>query len=361
MDLFYVDPDIRKARTLHKSFYLDHSLFEQCRELIFLPSWQFLADKTLLARSCEPVVLLPGYLDEPVIVTRNNSGDLHCVSNVCTHRGNILVNESSNSTNIRCRYHGRLFRLDGQFVSMPEFSEVCDFPTEADNLRQFPVDRIGNLLFTSPGNAVFSEYFGDMLQRISFLPLEEFRLDHSLSKTFEVNAHWALYCENYLEGFHIPFVHATLNAVIDYGNYTTELFSKSNLQLAIAKPGEPVFDLPESSIDFGKRVAAYYFFVFPNLMFNFYPWGLSLNIVEPVSESKTKVRFLTYMWKPELHDSGAGSGLHQVEMEDEEVVEAVQQGIRSRFYEHGRYSVTRETGTHHFHRLLSAALSQIPS
>jgi choline monooxygenase len=34
-------------------------------------------------------------------------------------------------------------------------------------------------------------------------------------------------------------------------------------------------------------------------------------------------------------------------------VENVQKGIRSRFYKHGRYSVTREQGTHHFHRLIA--------
>jgi choline monooxygenase len=40
-------------------------------------------------------------------------------------------------------------------------------------------------------------------------------------------------------------------------------------------------------------------------------------------------------------------------MEDEEVVQNVQKGIRSRFYDHGRYSITREQGTHHFHRLIA--------
>jgi choline monooxygenase len=45
-----------------------------------------------------------------------------------------------------------------------------------------------------------------------------------------------------------------------------------------------------------------------------------------------------------------------VEMEDEEVVEAVQKGIRSRYYGHGRYSVTREQGTHHFHRLIAQSM-----
>ena len=40
-------------------------------------------------------------------------------------------------------------------------------------------------------------------------------------------------------------------------------------------------------------------------------------------------------------------------MEDEDIVQNVQKGIRSRFYEHGRYSVKQEKGTHHFHCLIS--------
>ncbi|HCL82903.1 MAG TPA: choline monooxygenase, partial [Chitinophagaceae bacterium] len=72
---------------------------------------------------------------------------------------------------------------------------------------------------------------------------------------------------------------------------------------------------------------------------------------------RTRVSFYTYIWKAELFNKGAGSQLDVVEMEDEEVVEAVQKGIRSRFYHQGRYSVTREQGTHHFHRLICKALA----
>ena len=162
-----------------------------------------------------------------------------------------------------------------------------------------------------------------------------------------------MYCENYLEGLHIPFVHASLNAVIDFGNYSTELFRYSNLQLGIARDNEHCFDLPESSTDYGKKIAAYYFWVFPNMMFNFYPWGLSINIVQPITINRSKISFITYVWKEEKLNTGAGSALDKVEREDEEVVEAVQRGIRSRFYKQGRYSVTRERGTHHFHRILT--------
>jgi choline monooxygenase len=62
------------------------------------------------------------------------------------------------------------------------------------------------------------------------------------------------------------------------------------------------------------------------------------------------------VWKEELFNSGAGSDLNTVEMEDEEVVEAVQKGILSRYYSHGRYFVTREQGTHHFHRLIAQSM-----
>ena len=41
----------------------------------------------------------------------------------------------------------------------------------------------------------------------------------------------------------------------------------------------------------------------------------------------------------------------------EQLVERVQQGVRSRFYDRGRYSPGREQGVHHFHRLLARFLN----
>jgi len=279
------------------------------------------------------------------------------LSNVCTHRGNIVADKPCNASHLRCKYHGRQFQLDGKFQSMPEFKEVQQFPSKDDDLAKLPVFSWGKWLFTSLNPKMGAElWLGEMMERLSWLPLHEFKYHRTLSRDFHVKAHWALYCENYLEGFHIPFVHAGLNAVIDFGNYTTELFRYSNLQLGIAKDNEDCFDLPPESPDFGKKVAAYYFFVFPNMMFNFYPWGLSINIVIPVNAVKTRVSFLTYVWKEEKYNQGAGSELDTVEFEDEEVVENVQKGVKSRFYSHGRYSVTREKGTHHFHRIISEFL-----
>src|SRR5215213_1942205 len=254
MSGFLVDPDISKAKTISTAFYTNPLYFEQSREKIFSRSWQFIGSSDLLLQNnCYPFVLLENYLDEPLLITRSNENLFHCLSNVCTHRGNLLVYDSCQASHLRCRYHGRLFQLDGPMISMPEFKEVKNFPTTSDDLHQLPLFQWGKWLFTSLQPAIEAESFiKEMMQRIAWMPLDEFVFHPELSKDYYVKAHWALYCENYLEGFHIPFVHSGLNSVIDYGEYTTELFEYSNLQLGIAKQGENCFDLPESSIDYGK-------------------------------------------------------------------------------------------------------------
>jgi choline monooxygenase len=357
---FYVDANITRAKTLATEFYNSPRYFDEAKEKIFAPSWQFIGSKEMVkfTGDVQPFVLLPGYLNEPLMLTKDKEGQLHCLSNVCTHRGNLVAwQPCSRAGHLRCKYHGRLFGLDGKLLSMPEFKEVEGFPCEEDNLPGLPLKEWGNLLFTSlTAKDTFMVYFKEMMERMHWLPLHEFVLRPDLGKTFEVDANWALYCENYLEGFHIPFVHATLNAALSFSDYTTVLYPKSILQVGVGKNEEDCFELPETSEDYGSSIAAYYFWVYPNLMFNFYPWGLSVNVVNPIDVHKTKVEFIVYMWREEKYDKGAGSNLDKVELEDEEIVEQVQKGILSRFYKHGRYSVTRESGTHHFHRMIAESM-----
>lgn len=358
---FYIDPDITKAETLPASFYKDQSVFEALKKQVFLNSWQWIGDENLVgvAQSTYPFVLLDGFLTEPLVLTKNIENKINCLTNVCTHRGNLVVMDSGVSKKMTCKYHGRRFNLNGDFEYMPEFGDAKDFPRPCDNLHKFPLRKWGGFLFAGLNPAFdFQQVIDKMNERIGFLPLHEFKLNEALNKDFTVNAHWALYCDNYLEGFHVPFVHEGLNAILDYGSYETEIYEYCNLQIGYVDQAEAVFDLPKDHIDYGKNVAAYYYWVFPNMMFNFYPWGLSVNIVKPLTINKTKVSFITYVYDESKLEKGAGSGLENVEMEDEEVVENVQKGVRSSFYKAGRFSPTREQGVHHFHRLLAQFLNQ---
>lgn len=358
---FHVHADIARASTIPGRAYADPALYDLARRRVFAPAWHLAADAddVRVPGQVKPVTLLEGCLDEPVLFTRDRDDRLHCLSNVCTHRGTILCSAPGHEKSLVCRYHGRRFDLDGTFRHMPEFEQALDFPSERDHLPKVPMGAWGRLLFAAPTPGVsFDEWIGPVRDRLGWLPLHDFRPDPARSRDYLVNANWALYVENYLEGFHIPFVHAGLNEALDYGSYTTELYPRANLQLGVAKPGDPgpVFQPPAGSPDAGRRIAAYYWWLFPNLMLNFYPWGLSVNIVRPLGVERTRVSFISYVWDETKLDAGAGAGLDRVEREDEAIVEAVQRGVKSRLYDRGRYSPTREQGVHHFHRLLSEAL-----
>jgi choline monooxygenase len=361
MEKLSIDPDISKAKTLNTEYYTSEHYYQLSKEKIFNPSWQLVGDTDMVSEpgSAFPFMLLENYLNEPLLLTRDKNQNLHCLSNVCTHRGNLLVYEKCKLGQLTCKYHGRRFSLDGKFLSMPEFKEVENFPTEDDHLHALPVFKWGKLLFTSLDPKVpAEEYLKEVMERMHWFPMDKLTLNKERSKDYIVKANWALYCENYLEGFHIPFVHAGLNDVLDFGEYTTEVFRYSNLQIGVAKSGDNCFDLPASSKDYGKNIAGFYFWIFPNLMLNFYPWGISVNLVTPLGVSETKVSFISYVIDQSKLNSGAGGDLDTVEMEDEEVVQNVQKGIRSRFYTHGRYSVTREQGTHHFHSLIAEFINK---
>jgi choline monooxygenase len=204
MPTFTIDPDIRRARTLSSDFYTDEGYFAASKEKIFARSWQ-LVGRMQDVEGLKPVTLLPGFLDEPILLSRNGV-TVSCLSNVCTHRGKVLIEEPCAANLIRCSYHGRRFDLNGKFLSMPEFSGVESFPTAADDLSKIPIAERGGFAFASVDPiASFDAFVDDVAAHLQdFEPLD---LKIFSSREYEVNSHWALYCENYLEGFHIPFVH----------------------------------------------------------------------------------------------------------------------------------------------------------
>ncbi len=357
---FEIDPQIGRALTPPSDLYREPGVYQLQRERIFARSWQLVpgSERVKAAGHVLPFTLLDGCLDEPLVLTRDRAGELHCFSNVCTHRGTIVVEGEGHLNSLRCRYHGRRFGLDGCMLSMPEFEGVENFPSPTDDLPVVGLASWGPFAFCSLAPAFsFDDWIAPIRDRVSFLPLETLTPDPATSRDYLIRANWALYCDNYLEEFHIPYIHSTtLGDALDYGNYRTELFDTCNLQVGITRSRAEAFSLPPGHPDEGTLIGAYYFWLFPNLMLNFYPWGLSVNVVTPLSHERTRVTFLSYVLDESRRSHGPGADLHRVEMEDEEVVEQVQKGLQSRLYRRGRYSPRREVGTHHFHRLLARFL-----
>ena len=352
---FSINPNITQAETLSSEFYVNPEIFIDCKEKIFAPSWQFIThSSTFNDHNIFPFSFLKGYIDEPLLLIKNENV-INCYSNVCTHRAHLVVSESCNIKTLCCPYHGRNFNLDGSFKSMPGFEGVKNFPTKKDSLKSTPILKWNNFIFASLNPSIdITPAINDIEIRLPSFPFDELTHDKNNSASWEIDAHWALYCENYLEGFHVPFVHKGLAKDIDVGSYETKLLENGVLQIAESEETIEILKDPRSP---SRNIYGLYYWIFPNIMLNFYSWGLSVNIIEPISTEKTRVRFLSFAINEMAQPQEGDATLERVELEDQSVVKSVQKGIKSRYYKRGRYSPTHEKGVHHFHGLLSDALN----
>jgi choline monooxygenase len=184
-------------------------------------------------------------------------------------------------------------------------------------------------------------------------------------RDYYVNCNWKVYIDNYLEGYHLPIAHPALYREIDYEQYRVVTYATYSKQYAPLRPsGElPGQDRDRRYLRTEAEEEALYYWVFPNVMFNFYPDNLQLNIVLPLGHERTLTIFEWYFEQP-----GSGAGWEsmqqsiafsdQTQKEDIELCELVQQGLQSRSYNQGRFSVRRENGVHHFHSLLYQYFTQ---
>src|ERR687886_522139 len=65
----------------------------------------------------------------------------------------------------------------------------------------------------------YEEVAAPMRDRLAFARFADLSFDAAGARDYLVNANWALYVDNYLEGFHIPYVHQSLSSTLEYGAY----------------------------------------------------------------------------------------------------------------------------------------------
>ena len=145
----FVNTNIKKAKTIPSEFYYSARKFEEIKQHLFPKYWQFVCDQNQLNKHGDafPYDFIENFIEEPLVLV-NNHGTINSMSNVCTHRGNILVEEPTNlNGGIICRYHGRKFDTCGKFKFMPKCEDVENFPSESDNLPQIEIDLWKNMIF----------------------------------------------------------------------------------------------------------------------------------------------------------------------------------------------------------------------
>jgi choline monooxygenase len=346
---------LESASTLSSRFYFGDDVLLEEQRRIFGRTWQLAGRREQAAARGQFFTAVVA--DEPVLISRGDDGELRAFSNVCRHRAGPVASGEGSCRAFRCGYHGWSYSLEGRLTNTPEFDGVENFSKEDVRLPSFGVEEWLGLIFVNldPESAPLAK----SLETLVDLPARhEFEsMTFACRKEWYVDCNWKVYVDNYLEGYHIPIVHPSLMKELDYSRYRTEtrrLYSIQHSPIRDSAPGRV------RRVGDGEQEAEYYW-IYPNLMLNVYPDNFSTNLILPLSPGRTLTVFEWFFREPEkdevrrkIDETVAFSD--EIQLEDIAICEAVQKGLRSATYRRGRYSVRRENGVHHFHRLYSESM-----
>lgn len=342
------DPRLAYAETLPADWYTSPELAALEEERVFRRSWQLAGSAHRVDRPGR--YFTADLAGEPLLVARAQDGKARVMSNVCRHRaGPVACEASGERRSFQCGYHGWTYALDGRLLVARELDGVECFGADASRLPEFRSEIFGPLIFTDlhgdapPLAEVLAELPAEISRRFAW---EQMIPSHR--KTWDVECNWKVYVDNYLEGYHIPLVHPSLNRSLDYDAYVTETRRWCSFQ------SSPIRAEPGLNLGSGDT---FYAWIYPNLMINIYPDNFSTNLIIPVGPQKTTMIFEWY-FMPDAQNrvEEVVRISDEIQLEDMKICERVQRGLRSKTYKQGRYSVRRENAVHHFHGLLATAI-----
>jgi choline monooxygenase len=367
----HVNPQLDCAETLPSRFYSDPAVLALEKERIFRRTWQLVGT---LSRPCGEVhgakrtIADPesyftfDLAGEPIIVVNDATGTLRAFSNVCRHRAGPIAEGAGCKKVLNCAYHGWTYTLDGRLIGTPEVDGLEFFDRSTMGMVPLRCETWEQFLFVNfaHDSPTLTEYLGNIPELAREFPFAGLEL--SERRDYIVNCNWKVYVDNYLEGYHIPIVHPGLMKEIDYPRYRCATFRYHSQQLGPVKDGK-TGDTDQRVYPPGVGLKdALYFWIFPNMMLNVYPDNVQTNLIIPLAPDRTLTIFEWYFHqgmseKVRERAAKAIAFSETIQQEDMHICEAVQRGLQSATYDRGRYSVKRENGVHHFHRLLSEFLN----
>jgi choline monooxygenase len=345
------------ASTPPCSWYTDPRVLELEQRTVFSRSWQMMGRADQIRAAGEYIT--GDLAGQPLLIVRGQDGILRGFYNVCRHHAAaVMTQPQGKADHLRCPYHGWTYNLQGALVATPEFGGVCNFDKSGNGL--VPVQTaIGHpwvFVKLDCGIPSLEEFLGNQLIG-KFAPLSLEASHWFERRSYLVNCNWKVFVDNYLDGgYHVPHIHGALNSVLDYSQYEIEIGERFCVQSSPIVSGKA--DAETAEVRKGDR--AFYFWIYPNFMINWYEGVLDTNLVVPRGIDNTEVIFDYYFYdvSQQSREKNLASIAvsEQIQNEDVAICESVQRGLASRAYQTGRLSVRREAGEHLFHRLLHADL-----
>ncbi len=355
---FEFDPNIETAWTIPSRLYTDPAFLELEKKRIFHRTWQLVGTSSAVAAPGS--YFTTEIAGEPVLVCRDDRGELRAFFNVCRHRAGAVAEGAGCRKTFQCSYHGWTYTLDGRLIGTPDVDGMEFFDRSTMGLVPVRVEAWEQFVFVNlhPEAPPLASFLEDIPAQVRAMRLPS--LERIERREYVIACNWKVYVDNYLEGYHIPIAHPGLMKEIDYANYRVETHRYYSRQFAPVRAA--VAGAPGRVYAAAGGTEALFLWVFPSLMLNVYPNNIQTNVIVPLAHDRTLAIF---EWFASAEPAASRNEImraiefaEQVQKEDIHLCETVQKGLNSASYDRGRYSVKRENGVHHFHALLQEFVSE---
>ena len=318
----------------------DLDQWERERRTIFARSWQFFGHESQLKEHGQWVAdTIAGY---PIVVVRDKAGALRGYHNVCRHRAGPLTDGPSGRCDgmLVCRYHGWRYALDGRLRSARDFGQAEGFDPRDYSLYPVRVECWRGLVFIAmdPDIASLAEAVSPLERRLRGQDWSD--LEVALVRNHPIACNWKTYVENYLEGYHVPSIHPSLDAEIDSARYTVTMDGLVALHEVPLRSPDPVY-------------GGLWAWLWPNLGVNVYGTGLMLERIGPLGPAATRLDYFYLMPKGMTVSAETLAMSDGVTAEDVAIAAAVQANLDAGVYEVGRLSPKHETAVAAFQSMVA--------
>ena len=334
--------------------YTSPEFYDAEMRSVFPSSWVLAADLSAVAEPGDFVATMVGY--EPVIVIRDDDGELHAFANICPHRGTVIIRGAGNcDSRLVCPYHGWSFGPDGTLRAIPNQRGFVDgFDKDQFSLRPLRFDVWERFVFVNVDGSAppLLDYLEVAPSLLAGHGISKLTPTVSIDDTIDVN--WKVFVDNALDDYHIPIVHAETLQPFHEGMEFREDIGNRYVSVLCAPMNDYGRSLYPNRDEMGEEQSrvTYAIDVFPNLTILAFPdGGITTLKLTPLAIDRTGIELRSYSHRPD--EIGPDEEKFSVDFltEDYRVMRQVQQALRSRHFRPGPAHY-RESRTAAFHRSL---------
>ena len=344
--------------------YLTEEFAKLENNYLFPSSWAFIGFAHELPNTGDAIpIQIAG---QPLLMVKNETNEINVFHNICQHRHLQLVDEATNCGKlIRCAYHCWSYDLNGRLKSAPYFTgqtvrsqENENFKLEENGLTAVRSGLWKDWIFVNlDGKA---EPFEDFIQPLKKL-VEDIDFSRytpvSMLDLGVVSCNWKLLMENFIEPYHVQFVHKT----------TTDQPLEDHYPVVEGNCLGSAVDLTEEQVAAAEgagtlAVSSRYLTLFPNFVLGTYqPDQIGVHLNMPLDSENTSQRRAIYLHEDSSYSYEQIQQLHDlwysVHLEDHAICKRLQKGRSSQLANSGGLlSPHWETSVRKFQELVANAV-----